>query len=144
MSFFYNRGELHEGRSFIGIKSRTEKYGYVPTRVLIENSLLSGKRFRAFNAGQFQYTAQGFNNFSIADVSALTVPLYSTELDIHEKQAFIAGVQKAYFDKIRSDKVSEDEKAAAKARFEKVMAAFEGKSTEVSAAEPAADTSPEA
>lgn len=143
MSFFH--GSVYSGgRDFSAVKSVTEKYGYQPTRVLIENAILSGKRLRAFNAGQYMYSADSFNNFTVADDAAITMPIYADKLTLIEKRAYIDGVRSAYIQSIKGKAEDDAAKKAADEKFANISKAFEviaAQSKDSQASEP--DTKPE-
>lgn len=115
------------GHDFTGVKSKTEKYGYIPAKKRIENLLLAGKNLQAFNAGLYMYNAGSMDNFSAADSIALSQPFYNDELSLLERKSYLSGIKKA--------KAESDAKYAADAemlkknqeRFERLIASIEKK-----------------
>lgn len=126
----------YKGRDFSDVKSKTQKYGYIPAKKQVENLLVAGKRLNAYNAGLYLYNAGSFDNFSSDDIASLSIPFYSSELDLVEKKAYLSGLSKARQERLARESDAQ-KRDLVQQRFDALLQAFERSIS----SEPAEDTS---
>ena len=114
------------GHDFTGVKSKTEKKGYIPARKQIENLMLEGKKLDAYRTGRYLYNAHSFENMTSVDYASLKIPFYNDELSLAEKSAYFAGVKQAFVEKLATlnkDKARAEEEKKVVTQFNDFVAA---------------------
>ena len=118
------------GHDFSAVRSKTEKYGYIPAKKRIENLMLAGKRLTAFNAGLYMYNAGSMDSFSAVDQIALGIPFYNDELSLMEKKAYLSGLAKAKAEVDARTAGDQERLTKNQERFDRLIASLEGRTIE--------------